>query len=173
MIALLFRMCMTVALAFGALMLVSPTRYRAVLSIITRVDGKNSDSEPAAYNSGENWQIRLAGLLIVVGTSFILWRITTFHQMPGIPASQQGRETGPRTGSIWFNAAVGITLFAAGTYVLFRPASVAQWNARILSRGVVPDEKIREWRIGARVLGGAAVLTGVFILYYWAAAMRR
>jgi len=168
MIALLFRVCIFIALAFGILMMASPTGYRGLLSRIARVSGQNSDSEPSARDAGENWQVRLAGLLIVLGVSFILWRIITFNETPKIPASEHGTAIHSAIGSMWLDAAVGLTLVAAGTYIVLQPAVVVRWNARILSRGMVPEGKVKEWRIGARVLGAAAVVAGAFILYYWA-----
>jgi hypothetical protein len=110
---------------------------------------------------------------MVMGVSFILFRITTFEQIHRIPANQWESGPGSQIGSIWLDMTAGLTLLVSGAYALFQPVVIVRWNARILSRRTIPNEKLLEWRIGAQVLGGAAVLAGMFILFHLVYRMPR
>jgi len=146
----------------GVLMLVVPRVHRKFLSWMMRAD---SWSLPARSSPRRESEIegRLAGLILAgMGFYFGWGAIAGLVGVKPLPESTQ-RPT--NIGGDWFTMILGTGAIAFGVYAIARPDSLVSWSIKHQpTPREIPDSTLRAWRIGAKALGAAFVLGGLYAL---------
>jgi hypothetical protein len=151
----------------GLLMIAVPHVHRRFVSWMMRAESWSRPTPPVVRR-GVQIEYRVAGLVLaMIGAMFANGAITGIRT--GVePVSAPVANIG----ASWFSWALGVALLAFGVYVSARPNWLVRWSAehQPLPRDI-PNSTKRTWRTGARLLGLAFSLGGLYTL--WVAAKGR
>lgn len=161
-------------LAYGVLMLVSPSRWSDLIDQVSFAD--RWSSRVGSRSRGTDIQIRIVGLIMAVGGFFFSY--TAFRGLAAmvlskhltyptaVPVSAAG---GSHT---WFDLAVPAAASLLGIYLLLFPDPFLRWMARKLpSRREFKHGALPYVRALVRVMGGIALYAGLSGVYTWVRAV--
>jgi hypothetical protein len=147
----------------GGLMLVVPNVHRKFLNWITQSDRW---SGPATMypQGGLEIERRLAGLVLTgMGLYFAWGAIAGFLN---IKMSSEHVPAAQNIGGNWLTIVIGVGVLGFGLYAVTQPGSIIKWSlTHQVTPREIPDSTLRLWKTGARALGVALIVGGVYTLW--------
>lgn len=159
MLTFLFIVCVVFAIASGAIIMVWPVRYRELIAALWRMNGQNADLES---RHASNWEQRLAGAVIALAGSAVMWRV--IHARLAFGASAPAHVP---TNAPWLDPLAATVLFLGGLLTLVYPNSIVRWGFRQVYRNEDAERISNYGQSGARLFGIAALTAAALTIYLW------
>jgi|ERR1035437_6093009 hypothetical protein len=150
----------------GILMFVAPAKYRRFLYWFgrSRSWSRPIDEQPQ-LGLGLELERRLAGLGLAGMGIYIAWSVIRNIAL-GERSTDVGRSvlSSPRGDS--FSLINGVCLLFFGVFIVLRPQSIVEWSKRHQPvPSEIPETTLATWKVGARLLGAAFMLGGIYTLW--------
>lgn len=160
------------AALYGALMLVSPTKWQNLVDRASLADMWSSPRR--SLNRWENIEIRVAGLVIAGGGTFFVVTV-----LRGLLTSKLWRHNAItpvlNRGAVahsWFDLMVPAVAALFGLYLLLLPDSFLRWSAgRMYPPREIKATALPFLKVFVRAMGALAMFGGTLGVYNWLRAV--